>query len=709
MTRLQTLPIALLILAAGATLSSADERFELKGKHSERGAFRSEVVLSPKGNSISVRRLVRWADGSVSTYTGRVPRTNDVLRGQLSISVGMAGTLRGDAGSGMGWAFRLGSRCASSTREQGGATSEARGSQIAAKETTTQPASAKKKPRGLKGRLIGLAKSEAESALKKGGSLKADLAGFGHVGVRAKVERISDSKLSSAQKAALRQGPSVWVAIEVEGGARVGTSTSVELGGAGLSLGVRAGATLSYRVVERYPLSAGQSARARVRELASVARDAYSLPLSASEARAMGLGSSRALEGSWNLLFSGNLALGEPVDGRVSVGGSYRLQDRFRLVVERQGDERVRIHLTRTKTRNISAAAKAVFGVAVRDRLVELAPSASFVAKPVGKSIEKALRVELELSTQSSKERELQLVYDLDLGRNAQAKAYERAIRGDWRGLDAAGARRVLRSVGLERQRHSKIALGLGKLASFERSKRTTRTERRIEDAEGAREERSARVERGKSSSWFGKEEQHSLSAAGFWTLRPGSRELSIRVRYQSRDERTSGREFFQMRGALIASGFRDAMLLQRTSKKTRCTLEVDLSQTVLNRIRRASRERILREYAISVHQIQGEAQLWLDPAKRAEVRLRKRTRAGSRTRVYTHSEQRRNLQRAERFADALAAFAQAESQQAREETFLGLAKTSRWELYELAALARLAGGPAHAKVTASLAGKSFR
>ncbi|MBL4846764.1 MAG: hypothetical protein JKY65_14675 [Planctomycetes bacterium] len=673
MIRLQTvIPTTLLVLVAGIALASADERFRLKGKHSVRGDFQSEVVLSPKGNSISVQRRVRWADGSVSTYSGTLPKTADGLRGQLSLSVGMTGSLRGETSGSIGWAFRPGSRCAPSTREGGATRSDARGGRVTSTETTTQPASAKtKKPRGLKGRLIGLAKSEAERALKKGASLEADLGGFAHVGVRTKVERISTAKLSAAQKAALLQGPSVWVAIEVEGGARVGTSTSVELGGASLSLGVRAGASLRYRIVERYPLSPGLSVGDRVRELASVARDAYSLPLSASEARALGLGSSRTLEGTWNVLFSGNIALGEPLEGRVSLGGTYQIRDRFQLVVERLAGNRVRLRLTRTKTRSTSVAAKAVLGVAVRDRLVDLAPSASFVAKPVGKAIEKALRVELELSTRSHKERELQWVYDVDLGRSAQAKAYQRAIRGDWRGLEAAGAHRVLRSVGLERERFSKIALGLGKLASFERSKRTTRTAKRIEDATGVREERSASVERGKSSSWFGKEEEHSLSAAGFWTLRRNSRELSIRVRYQSRDERTSQREFFQMRGALIASGFRDAMTLRRTSKKTRCALEVDLSQAVLNRIQRASRERVLREYAIAVHQIQGKAQLWLDPAKRSTVRTRKRTRAGSRIRVYAYPTQRRNLRRAEAFADALAAFSRAKSQEAREQTFL--------------------------------------
>mgnify|MGYP003673970557 CR=1 FL=1 len=715
------------ILICLGTQAQAEERFRLRGTHAERGAFRSEVTLEPKGEQVEVVRRVFWEDGSTTVYSGSLAQGDSLLQGELETVTGITGAIQPRGTETISWAFKRGERCSSRARDARGQ-SEARGERaveappkaivveeappkaIVVEEAAREDA-AEEEPsrlRKLRGRLIGLAKDEAADFLRKGASTKVDLGDYGHIGVRGKVAQVKHDQLSAAQRAALGRGPSVWIASEFQGGARLGTSTSIELGGAALGVGIRAGTELNYRVVERYPLRSGQSAKDWIRELGAQAWEAHSLPLSASEARELDLGSARTMSGHWNVVFSGSMSVGDPVEGHVSLGGSYQYRDHFRLEVERLSGQRVRIALLRTKTHTLSGSAKAVLGVAVKERIEELAPGAAFVTKKVGSEAEKYLRIKLELSGSAERERDFELSYELDLAQASQARAYERAIRGDWRQAERAG-QLLLRRVGFERRRHTKVALGISKLASFERSSSTTRSVDRIRDAEGERVERAVTLAKGKKSSWFGKEEEHSFTAEGLWTIRPQGRDLTIRLLYRSHDERTRKSEFNRLRGALMAAGFPQAAELRLGDRETRAELELKLDQGGLNLLGRASRERALRAYAISVQAITGTTQLWLDPAKRSKVRLATKSSPGSKIRTKRYPTQRRHLANAERFAKALTILGAARTQSEREERFLGLAKTSRWELYEMAAMARLVGGPAHAEVRGSLGGREFR
>jgi hypothetical protein len=712
-------------LAAALSLSLAasvlaEERFELKGTHAERGAFRSEVTLDVEGKHVRVQRQVWWSDGSTSLYRGVLPHSSSVIEGRLEAAGGAAGAIQGRAAEGIRFAFRYGEPSQAKALDARGPSKaivvkEEIPKAIVVQEeipkaVVVQEDEPKEEPslyEKAKGRLIGLAKKEAEKALRKGASTGIDLADYGHVGIRAKIERVEN--LSANQRQALQRGPSVWVASEYQGAARVGTSGSVDLGGVGVGIGIRAGTELNYRVVERYELRPGQGVKDRIRDLGKQAWEAHTLPLSASEARELELGAARTLSGQWNVVLSGSMSVGDPVEGRVSLGGSYQYRDHFRLDVERLAEERVRVALVRTKTHSLSGSLKAVVGVAVEGRLEEYVPaSAHFVTKKIADEAEDYLRVELKVSGGAAWERDFELGYELDLSDAKQARAYERAVLGDWRQAQASG-RLLIRRVGFERRRHSKVALGISKLASFKWTSSTTRSEDRILDAEGEREERAVTLIRGKKSEWFGNEEEHSFTAEGLWTIRPGGRDLAIRLHYRSKDEWTRESEFRRLRGALIAAGFPQAGQLQPGEDEVRAELELRLDEAGLKLLGGTSRERALRAYAISVEAITGKAQQWLDPAKRSRIRLATKLVPGSKRRTKRYPTQRRHLLSAERFAKALAALGAARTQAEREERFLGLAKRSRWELFELSAMARLVGGPAHAEVSGSLGGREFR
>lgn len=687
------LPLTAVCVLASSALTSAQDVYRLEGTHQTRGKFTSQIELTPAGEGFELARRVRWADGKTTLYTGAVSFADDVLRGHLLESLGATERLEGRKAATIAYALRPGARAAATSRDATGATSEAVGILY---EDAASHAAEKKAARGLKGRLLGLGQDEAVKALKRGAKLEGELGEFAHVGVRVRVVQVPEAELSHEQEAARARERSVWIASEVEGGARIGTNMAVELGGAQLGLGIRAGSELTYRVVERYPLAAGQSATSFVREFASHTKEAYSLPLSASEAEELSLGAERELEGSWQVLVSGNLSVGDPLEGQVSLGGSFQVRDRFQLRVQRMTERSVRISLTKARARSLSVNAKAVLGVAVRERLEDALPSAAFLGKKVGQEAERLLRIELEVGAGSSTERDLELVYELDLAQAPAARAYERAVRGDWRALEGAGVRFAKRRVGLERVKHTRVALGLSKLASYEATTRTTRREDLITDPTGTHSERSIRFQRGKRTSWFGQDERYSLDLEGNWAPRlGGGKDLSIRIRYAHKDERVSRSEFSRLKGAFLACGLGGAGAAERSDRGATCTLDLLLEPAGLRRAEQTPREQVLQAYALAVEAIEGDAQLWRDPAKRTQVRLRRRTRVGSGgggPRPYAYPEERRHLARAESFADALATLASSRSQEERESRFLDLAKGARWELYEIAALARLAG-----------------
>lgn len=695
----------LLILLAAPSLAAAQEHYRLEGEDA-RGAFVSEVALRAHEGRVLVERRVTWADGQARLYRGDLEPGLE-LRGTLRDARGASGALRGDPLNYVGWAFRPGARCVERVRYESGAQAQARGERVAAPERETGPK--EEKDRSLRGRLLGLAEDEARKLLAKGGEVDVSLGDFGHVAIKGQLDVLTDDRLTPEQREASARGrPGAWVATTLSGGARVGHGASVELGEVALSLGLRTGAGLRYRVVERYPLTPGLSLKERVSELASRARDAYELPLSASEARSLQLGAERSLAGNWEVLFNGSLSVGNGVEGRATLGGSYRLRDDFQLDVRRLSGDAVRLRLVKARKHTLGVRVKALLGLALEDYALEHAPSSlSFVAKEVADEAEDWVRIELSLAASGSRERELQLIYDLDLAQPAAARAYERALRGDFRALEGEGITQVRRSVGVERVRRVEFELGVGKLASFSRSRTTTRSETRIEDAAGTRVERLGQVERGKNHSWFGRDERHRLTLAGLWTIYPsGKRELAVELRYSGRDEHTGEREFERWRGALIAAGATNAAGLER-KRKSRMALEVLLNRTGLGRLARAGQEELLQAYAVAIEQVEGRAQVWRNPSQRAKVRRVTRRRTGQGWKRSTHS-QRPYLLRAERFAKDMRELQQARTQEAQEEAFLRLARRARWQLYEIGALARLAGQDGR-DLSGSLNGASIR
>ena len=82
-TSLRLGAVLVAILICLGTQAQAEERFRLRGTHAERGAFRSEVTLEPKGQQVEVVRRVFWEDGSTTVYSGSLAQGDSLLQGEL--------------------------------------------------------------------------------------------------------------------------------------------------------------------------------------------------------------------------------------------------------------------------------------------------------------------------------------------------------------------------------------------------------------------------------------------------------------------------------------------------------------------------------------------------------------------------------------------------------------------------------------------------
>jgi hypothetical protein len=679
------------LLASAAPIACAEEHYRLQGQDA-RGPFTSWVNLEPNGDKVTVERVVSWRDGTVKGYRGTVSRGTDragsYLAGPLRAATGALGALEARGSLVVGFSFRVkGSRCNEAVT-QGESVVRAKGKSVKrSKPEAAEPSASRTKApnKTVSGRLLGLADKEAKRVLAKGVKAKVGLSDWAHVSVRASVRPVS--KLTPEQTQASSKGQSVWLATELGGGVRLGHTTEVELGGAKLSLGFRRGTELSYRVVDRYPLAAGETAKGRLNVLRGSVKDGYQLPLTAGEARAMGLGAERTFLGTWEVLFSGGLAVGSRAEGRIGLSGSYRLRDAFRLTVRRVGGTRVRLELVRAKSRKKSVRASALIGLAVKDQIKDAVPALSFFAKKIGRSADKLMRFELRIAASRARRGKLELIYEFDLAKSGGAAAYDRAMRGDMRDLPGAGTATngvsgVARTVSHEHETHMELELGISKLAGFRRSRTTTRSASAIVDGDGARTERGATVVRGKGHTWFFRDEDHRLTMEGLWIKRPGeSPQLSVHIQYAAKDERTSGMEFFRFKGALAACGFVDAYEVAKPGKKNRMELDVVIGDRGLRRIMSASAETIRQQYAISVEAIEG------------------RGGGGGRT----------HANRANAFASSLAQIRGAATQTGREAQFIELAQKAKWELYEIGALVRLAGWGQGTQITARLNDRTFR
>lgn len=460
-SRLPLALVALLVLVSPA----AAEQFQVHGDHAQRGPFTGWLKLDRKGNGDLMVVLGVVRDGREVVSAGPVlERLGRRMSARLVSPVGLAARLENTprveshitlevTGEGARVGFMI-------TDPDGEASGEGVRSDLAAAPVAVVEG------QGLKGRLKALAAKEVKKALESGVGINEsfNLTDFLHIGVGGEVALVSDKDLTPDQRAALaaRAGRWGWIRTEIDGGLRLPFNATIPVGAASVSVGLEAGGSLAYEVVDLQQLPDGLSDwKQGVRALRDHGERVFTLPLTADEALAHPLGAHRSLEGQLTVAVSGSLGVGYDstvasdlleVGASAHVGGFYRLRQHLRMELTRLGGSAVRVRLDRGRRHTVGANARAFVGASLAEdnvvaevqdltSLEYLEPVTEAAVGGVGDVVKSVLRFELsgELSTESANG--VDISYRFDLRQPAARAAYERAVRGDLTAAhEAAGA-----------------------------------------------------------------------------------------------------------------------------------------------------------------------------------------------------------------------------------------------------------------------------
>lgn len=444
--------VAALVLAGPV----AAEQFDVRGDGA-RGPFTGWLKLDRKPNGdLMVVLSMGGPDGPQIVSAGPVlERTGGRMQARLVSPVGMAAAVSGQprvesqlrlelVDDATGVRFTV-------TDPSGAAQGTGTRSDRAA------PAPVVAAPHGLVGRLKALAAKEAKKALESGIDLKEslDLASFLHVGIGGEVAVVADRDRTPEQTKALegRDGSWAWVRTDIDGGVRLPFSASIPIGGAGtVSVGLEAGAALSYEVEELLQLPAGvKDWKTGLKGLKETGARVFSLPLTADEALAHPLGASRTLEGELTVAVSGSLGVGYDakvldelleVGASAHVGGFYRLRQHLRLELVRLEGSAVRVRLDKGRRHTVGASARALVGASISEGTVVgevsdltsieyLEPVTEAAVSGVNGAIRSWLRFELKGDVSAETASGVDISYRFDLRQPRARAAYERAVRGD--------------------------------------------------------------------------------------------------------------------------------------------------------------------------------------------------------------------------------------------------------------------------------------
>ncbi len=300
-------------------------------------------------------------------------------------------------------------------------------------------------------RLASIAAKKVAELLADGADIAKSLklTEYGTLGASTGIYALLPDRQSDLQKAAAANG-AVWLRHDVAAHAGVGYGTSIPLGPDGFFVrtGVGAGANVRISAERRYDP-----------RLAELAKDAVvnhlTIPMAAIDAESMRPGERVTLTGRGNIAVSGEVGYGASLDTGVphvrvgvsaSSGAAKVLSGDFSTDVRREDDGKVRVTLRKATSDETSASLRLFAGVEIDrdpmevsvdtgvnvvDAIVE--GTSSDLTRRVGREIERALSASfVHRNGVLESDGNLQ-EYVFDLKRREARKAYEDALRGDFR------------------------------------------------------------------------------------------------------------------------------------------------------------------------------------------------------------------------------------------------------------------------------------
>lgn len=630
---------SLLLLLALAASASAQERYALAGDHPQRGPFQVRLLLrrAQDGDLMVELRLKPERAAKELALSGPVE-----LRSPTRIEARLGGASRGLTGAlipteadARGFALALeleppGDGATLRLTEPSGEVLVARGARV----VEPRPA----RPTGLKGRLLAVSGQTLEDILSAGpelgGSFPLPVADFLHLGVAARVELLESHQLLPEQETAWLQAQGVtWIETEVEGGLRLPFELPLPVG---LRVGIKPGTALRYRVRELHPVPPGVHPRDVKDALVRAGRRAIDLPLTAAEARDLGLGSERVIEGEMSLALSGALGVGTTtavvsdvveIGGEARAGGFWRVTGQLRIGVLRCEGSVVRVRWSKVKWRELGAEARAFLGIAGIDRAEarECASGLEYV-DPVARVASGLLRFEVKSELACRDQDELDLAYLFDLSRPRAREAYERAVKGDL--VVAARAARdrssgvieEYRIVDHERRTWQKADLRVSELLQTGASRALSRKELAVADALGKEPVAIARVERKKKAVFlFGMARAEKESSLELVRTGPEGApgERTLRWRSVVKDPLTSAGEVDRVRRITARWGLPgtteaelptpEKRLLKSRWGRTRTLLQVDVAAAGIERLLAAPPAALRQAWARGEALVEGD------------------------------------------------------------------------------------------------------
>ena len=305
-------------------------------------------------------------------------------------------------------------------------------------------------------KLAALASGAVRDALADGAELgeRFDLSDYGSIGVDTGIRALLDDKQTALQKEAARNGR-VWLehTISAQAGANLGTSVPVGPHGFFVRTGLGAGASFSVRAQKMYePRVADVARRAVVNHV--------TVPFAAFDAEEMAPGERILIAGKGNVAVSGGAGYGVDLGevgitgvragASASAGTAHVISGSFETEVAREAGNTVRVKLRTGHSQNTSGDFQAFAGITVDRSALEIPvetgisviddAAVNSVRRAAGRLAERVLSASFTTrhgdvdSTGDLQE------YTFDLGRRAARRAYEDALRGDFRAAAALAA-----------------------------------------------------------------------------------------------------------------------------------------------------------------------------------------------------------------------------------------------------------------------------
>jgi hypothetical protein len=357
-------------------------------------------------------------------------------------------------------------------------------------------------------KLAAIASDAVRDALRDGADVgtRFGLGDYGSIGVETKINAILSDSQTDLQKAAARNG-NVWLShsISAQAGANLGTTVPVGPHGFFVRTGLGAGATFSVKVDKAYePRVADVARRAIVNQL--------TVPFAAFDAEKMSSGERVVIAGNGNIAVSGGAGYGVDLGelglrgvragASVDAGAANVLSGAFETEVTKEAGNLVRVKLRTGRSNDVSGDFRAFAGVTVDRSALEIPVETGVsvidnaversVRRTVGDFAERALSASFTTRHGDLDSKGDLQEYTFDLGRRSSRRAYEDALRGDFR---AAAALASCGSAGVGFVREINEAVGRAyhntnfnvSLLRYSIDSSSTDTNRTIRDSAGLR------------------------------------------------------------------------------------------------------------------------------------------------------------------------------------------------------------------------------